>query len=620
MKQQYILVALYIILAGFVIHWLFDNTNLHTFNYIYSFTPQKQFDDRIAILTLDDDSARNLKSGSVPSRTQFAQAINNLTELGAKLIVIDVVFKGKKPEDAILVKAMKDSGRVIISAYYAEAMEGQQQGEIELHFDNSMTDEARMDISKKKLSFIPDYFLDNADLGIINIDKQFVVRGLSPYIRIGEIKYPRLYQRTMEKFFDDSKGKIVEEGNSKYLLVGDRKMLLSGNETGKNLHTNELLINYQGIEYDFQHSYSPFYSIIAGNWKETAELYKDKIVFIIPATLVSQDIMNAPRLDGLRQQSMYRGMLHINLVNQILKKKFVEDFPQLFVKIGILIFLCLFSFICYHISLVKGILLLFFMISGYSGLSFFIFSKYRIVGLNFILFDLMILIGFFIVTGFKYLNERKIRSIFKRYVGSKVLNEVIKNKDSAELFKGKKCELTVLLIDIRGFTSLSEELGPEETVNVLNDFFNLVTRSILCYEGTVDKFMGDAVLAFFGAPVEISEKEKKAVQCCLDIFKKLETFVFNNKKISIGISITTGEVVVGNIGSIEKLEYTIIGPAVNLAARLETLNKKYGTSILIDETTADRSKLIDHIVEVGEEEIRGFSQKKKIFTFRKEGE
>lgn len=613
MRTFYISVILYLAIAGVLVHVLFDIANLHTFNNIYRYTPQQQFDQRISILTLDDESSRKLQSGSVPTRIQFAQAIDNLSEIGARLVVMDVVFNGNKPEDPILEKSMKSAGNVIISAYEADVMEGN----TKVHHTSEILSDKESGIGRteSKLSFIPDYFLKSCDVGLININQQFVVRGLSPYLKIGDELFPRLYLRTLERFYD-CKAAITEEGGRKYLNLGERKIMLSGTATGNDLYTNEMLINYQGIEYNFQYNYMPFSYLISDNWKSYADSFRDKIVFIIPATLLSQDIMSSPDLSGLRQRSMFRGMLHINMVNQVLQDKLLTDYRPEYIQLLIFALFCLFSFIFYKISLVKGFILLVLGIVSYTTASYSAFSSYRIVGLNFVLMDFMMIGAYFSISGFKYLNERKIRGIFKRYVGSKVLNEVIKFKDSTKLFEGRMCDLTVLLIDIRGFTNLSETLKPEETVRILNEFFNLITRIILDYGGTVDKFMGDAVLAFFGAPIEILHKEKKAVKCCMDIIEKIENATFHGVRLKIGMSVTTGEIVVGNIGSVEKMEYTIIGPAVNLAARLEALNKKYQTGILLDKTTIERAEMQDFAKIIGEETIRGFSEKKIIYTLK----
>ncbi len=190
----------------------------------------------------------------------------------------------------------------------------------------------------------------------------------------------------------------------------------------------------------------------------------------------------------------------------------------------------------------------------------------------------------------KGLKEREfIKSTFERYVSKAVASEIIKNPELVRL-GGSKKELTVMFSDIGGFTTLSETLTPEEVVKRLNEYFEGMSSAILEFNGTINQFQGDAIVAFWGAPVP---QENHAVLACLaalrcrDFLKTLQ-----ERWIEQGIpartfrfGINTGEVVVGNIGSSSRFEYTVIGDEVNLASRLEGANKIYGTQILISENT-----------------------------------
>jgi class 3 adenylate cyclase len=195
----------------------------------------------------------------------------------------------------------------------------------------------------------------------------------------------------------------------------------------------------------------------------------------------------------------------------------------------------------------------------------------------------------------KGLREREfIKSTFERYVSKTVASELIKNPEMVRL-GGIKKELTVMFSDIGGFTNLSEVLSPEEVVKHLNEYFDGMSSSILEFDGTINQFQGDAIVAFWGAPVP---QENHALLACLaaircrEFLKKL-----SDKWISRGLpertfrfGINTGEMVVGNIGSSSRFEYTVIGDEVNLASRLEGANKIYGTQILISDETYALSK------------------------------
>jgi adenylate cyclase len=169
-------------------------------------------------------------------------------------------------------------------------------------------------------------------------------------------------------------------------------------------------------------------------------------------------------------------------------------------------------------------------------------------------------------------HEAKTRAQFQRLLSPNLVDQVVQGKLVLEK-GGALSEVTLLFSDIRGFTSMSESRAPEEIVRMLNEYFELMVDVIFKYEGTLDKFVGDEVIALFGAPVPMVNAEVKAVQCALDMQRVLTEF--NRVRISegqneihIGIGINTGMVVTGAIGSSRALQYTAIGDAVNTASRL----------------------------------------------------
>lgn len=191
-------------------------------------------------------------------------------------------------------------------------------------------------------------------------------------------------------------------------------------------------------------------------------------------------------------------------------------------------------------------------------------------------------------------RSRQIRATFSRYVSESVVEEMLRDPDRVRL-GGESREMTVLFSDIRGFTSISERMGPEDLVQVLNQFFTPMTRLVLDHGGTLDKYMGDALMALFGAPVFHPDH---AVRACRAALAMRETLPGLNDgwrragvlpeggSVDIGIGLNTGTMAVGNMGSEEVFDYTVIGDAVNLGSRIEGLNKPYRTQILVSEETA----------------------------------
>jgi adenylate cyclase len=171
----------------------------------------------------------------------------------------------------------------------------------------------------------------------------------------------------------------------------------------------------------------------------------------------------------------------------------------------------------------------------------------------------------------KRLEEQKdkirIKTFFERYVNPKIINQLLK-QGRLEL-KGKRQTVTVFFMDIRGFTKLSEKMSAEEVIKILNHYFDISTSIIFKYDGTVDKFMGDCVMALFNAPTAVKDHELKAVEAAFEIQKELR----KGGKVDSGVGIHSGEAIVGNIGSKHKMDYTAIGDTVNTASRLEGQTK-----------------------------------------------
>ena len=147
-----------------------------------------------------------------------------------------------------------------------------------------------------------------------------------------------------------------------------------------------------------------------------------------------------------------------------------------------------------------------------------------------------------------------------------------------------------MFTDIRNFTGISERIGPKETVAFLNEYFSIMVDIIFTYEGTLDKYIGDAIMAVFGAPFSTGEDADRSVRSAIDMLNALKKF--NRKRqnqsqetIKIGIGINSNKILSGNIGSMKRMDYTVIGDGVNLAARLESVNKVYGTNIIISDST-----------------------------------
>jgi adenylate cyclase len=217
-------------------------------------------------------------------------------------------------------------------------------------------------------------------------------------------------------------------------------------------------------------------------------------------------------------------------------------------------------------------------------------------------------------------EKRKVAKLFGRYVSRDVYSQLMANPDQAEL-GGKRRDMTVLFSDIRGFTTVTERGNPEELVSQLNEYFSRMVEIVFRNKGTVDKFVGDMVMALFSAPLDDPEHANHAVEAAVEMVKELgelnRAWVAKGMTaLDIGIGVNSGDMIAGNIGSSSIMSYTVIGDNVNLGARLESLNKDYKTRIIISEATRARLTGQFDIRPLGDVIVKGKSKAVQIFEVK----
>ncbi|HWI18635.1 MAG TPA: adenylate/guanylate cyclase domain-containing protein [Vicinamibacterales bacterium] len=217
-------------------------------------------------------------------------------------------------------------------------------------------------------------------------------------------------------------------------------------------------------------------------------------------------------------------------------------------------------------------------------------------------------------------EKRQIKKLFSRYVSKDVYDQLVANPSLAAL-GGSRRHMTVLFSDIRGFTTMSEKGTPEDVVGQLNQLFTRMVAVVFAHRGTVDKFVGDMIMALYSAPLDDEEHAEHAVQTALAMIRTLQEMnvewaAQGKPQLDIGIGINTGEMIAGNVGSESIMSYTVIGDAVNLGARLESLNKDYGTRIIISEATRRELKGRYDIHPLGDVIVKGKSQPVAIYEVK----
>jgi adenylate cyclase len=226
---------------------------------------------------------------------------------------------------------------------------------------------------------------------------------------------------------------------------------------------------------------------------------------------------------------------------------------------------------------------------------------------------LAVSVALFAGTAYRYFVEdaerRKVSRLFSRYVSRDVYKQLLEDPGRAEL-GGARREMSVLFSDIRGFTAVTERGDPEALVAQLNEYFSRMVRIVFEHGGTVDKFVGDMVMALFAAPVDDPEHAEHAVAAAVDMVRELgelnrKWMAEGRPALDLGIGINSGEMIAGNIGSSAIMSYTVIGDNVNLGARLESLNKEYRTRVIISDATRARLKGSYDLRPLGDVVVKG---------------
>lgn len=382
----------------------------------------------------------------------------------------------------------------------------------------------------------------------------------------------------------------------------------SVNEDNKNY-----LINYIGKEDSFV-KYS-FRDVLENSSKYEKKL-KDKIILIGS----DADIYKAPFLFN---NKITRVEIHANNILTILKRNYIKKSSTLFNIIFLILMFLTGLFTANFFNRKQGsyviisISLFYFF---FNIILFCIFNWY----LNIFTPTLSLIFSFFAVKTYLFDNKNReisnVKNIFKRYLAPQMLDEFIKRKDYVEALKGERRVVSVLFADIADFTSISERLPTDQVVRILNEFLSKMTDIIFRNKGTLDKYTGDGVMAVFGNIGKINTQENtiRAVRTAIEMNIELE--ILQKKWISEGfmpfqirIGISTGEAVVGNIGSPQQKDFTVIGDTVNTAARLEKLNKEYNTSILVNRETYENVKNVVKIKNLGSAKLKGKDQMVDVF-------
>ncbi len=601
------------------------------------------YDGRIVIITVDEASLNFYREslGTWPwPREVFAALVDYLTAGGARVVAFDMLFAepdlDNPASDAEFARAAYASGRVITSVAFSlppqtgddtyEAL--LKKGYLSEHFSVGVVNDGTVVFEQHHSATLAylGLFTSSAAAGCINFvaDPDGPSRASYPLFRYRDHYYPSLALVSAARYLGvDLNDEKVTISKDNTMTVGPVRVPL--------LDDGRMLLNWHGPYHTYDYySIGDIIESMAAIGRGDAprispETFADKIVLVGTTAISLYDLRATPF------SPVYPGVeLNATAIDNILNADHVTTVG----RYGTILLILAISLIAALISVRLG--------SAWIGIGstlallvsftaavvlLFVFGRIMV---EFVAPTSALLLSFVSALVFNYVTEgrakRKFREAFAKYVSPQVVDEISKNIDDLKLDTGDRRDISILFSDIRGFTSMSEKLAPEEVVRRLNIYFKAMVEVVFQNDGTLDKYVGDAIMAFFGAPKDDPEHARKACRCALGMKQQLEAVnehlaAEGIPPMKIGIGINTGEVVVGNIGSERRMDYTVIGDSVNLASRLESMNKEFGTTIIISEFTLGEAPGFV-VKDLGSVRVKGKEESVRIYelTGEKEGQ
>ncbi len=616
----------------------FDRLSALVFDEYQRLKPRPAADTPVLVVDIDEEALDVI--GQWPwSRSRLALLVDRLAELGAATVAFDIAFS--EPDRTSLSRTLLDlreagaevtfpSGRPNLDndAVFAQAL---------AYFPTvlgfALTDEFDDPVPEPKAGFafagrdprdilqsyrgglnnLAEFYTAAAGLGFFSFPPTAdgVVRKIPLVARSGDHLYPSLGMEALRVAQQAANFVITSTGASGETEAG-APAIVSMRVGAIDVPTDglgQLWIYYSGKLGDRIVSAADLMT----DTIDTAALEErvaGRVVLIGTSALGLRDLVVTPLGHGVPGV-----VVHAEAIDQILTETYLhrpDYMPGAEYFLAALVTLLL-TFTLSPGRPVSGGLIALALLASVVGLSWYLFSRQHLL-LDPLLPSLAAVLVYVAVTVAQYLSsereKRYIRNAFGRYLAPSLVAR-LSDEPSALKLGGELRELTLLFCDIRGFTSLSEGLDPEGLTKLLNDFLTPMTDELLQSGATIDKYMGDAIMAFWNAPLPVADHRAAARRAALAMTRRLEALnAETGRDIKIGIGLNTGECCVGNLGSLQRFSYSAIGDAVNVAARIEGITKAYGLPILFaesvrDEDGADDGEFmleVDRVRVVGREE------------------
>jgi adenylate cyclase len=610
----------------------FKLLELKAYDFKISLRGTRPVSDQVVIVAIDEHSLK--REGRWPwSRTRLAKLVDKLTESGAAVIGFDFLFPERETSisidkvkseisrkalsgmsqdrlvnwldtvgdsDAQFADAIRRSERTVLGYFvYPTAEQAAGSAEEMGPKEFELLDFSQYSMVQSSEQSITPYFLHSIYAVGLSLPSLMDAANSAGYVSFvpesdGVIRFMPMVQSHKEALFPPLSLQMLREATKLSAVVrifphrvGEVRL---GDSPIPVTESGDFLVNYYGPQQTF--TYVSASDVLDGTVGRLQ--LKDKIVLVGASAAALHDLHTTP------YGSLYPGVeVHANIIENILQQDFLERPPWVRVLdvTMILITGILLGVVALYFKAVGTALLLVVGVGGYLVLDYLLFTQQGLwIHTVFPVFSQFLV--YFGITLYRFTFEERekrfIKSAFSQYLAPAVVNQLVENPKLLNL-GGENKVLTAFFSDIAGFSSISEQLTAGDLVILLNEYLTEMTDIVMKYEGTVDKFEGDAIIAFFGAPIDFKDHATRTCYAALDMQKRLAQLRSTWKKkgrheLFMRIGINTGEVTVGNMGSENRFDYTMIGDPVNVAARLEGVNKQYYTYTMLSEFTYELAK------------------------------
>lgn len=541
-------------------------------------------DNQIKIIAIDERTLEEFGPSGTWSRQYYADLLNVLNQnddAKPSVIAFDIIFSGyhdgehASKADLAFAKACGDSGNVVVASQlqYYEKKEQNEEGILTNYVDAIYNPYLEL--------------MDQVRVGFANVsqDSDGVVR---------RVQFEETYQGSTFSLLS----KEVYDTYCEQQGIQPREVNVD--KYGK------ALINYSGRPGDYEAI--SMIDVLEG--KIDARAFQDSIVLVGAYASGMQDNFQVP--NGYSQQ-MYGVEIHANIVQALMYEQFSVNGNPVVIGLVLGMIAAVIHFAFKRLKIWMAALLLIATIGVEIAVGITLNNQGTTIGL--VNLPIVLIISFVYCLALRYILEQRKRkkalNAFKKYVAPEIVEEIARKGDFTVKLGGENRDIAVLFVDIRGFTTMSEVLSPEEVVEILNHYLNLTTNAIFKNKGTLDKFVGDATMAVFNSPFDLEDYEYHAVCAAMDIVEggrtlEKELLEKYGRTIGFGVGVNCGPAVVGNIGCEFRMDFTAIGDTVNTAARLEA-NAKKG-QVLISQDLYDRIKDRVEVETIGEIPLKGKSK------------